>query len=199
MALSITVGVPRTSERDQLLSQLARLADVVRDEGVDWVEPESSRLVYSKGLSYGAVAALKRVAARIAAGEDVPPLGPGGLTAQDREFIDDEASLLRSHLICHSDSDGYYIPVALSEPLFVDPSHGIAGGGVVGSTEALTRELVACASAIGIEVQAAGSVDVDAVLATPYKHPQYAEKVAWARLYAACEVSTRTGSAIVFG
>lgn len=199
MSLSITVGVPRTSERDAMLAQLARLAAALRDVGVDWAEPKTSRLVYSEGLGYSAVGALKRVAARVAAGEDVTPLGPGGLTALDRELIDDEASLLRSHLVCHSDSDGFYVPVALAEPLFLDRSQGVAGSGVVGSSEALAQELVACAPALGIDAQPGGGVDVDAVVRTPRKHPYYAERVAWARFVGACDASCSTGSAIIFG
>src|SRR5215470_3069243 len=44
------------------------------------------------------------------------PLAEGADTSDDAR-LDREESLLRSHLVCHSDSDGYYVPVDFPKPL----------------------------------------------------------------------------------
>jgi hypothetical protein len=61
------------------------------------------------------------------------PCPDGENPAQDKA-IDDQSSMLSSHLPCHSDCEGYYVPIDFGEPLFADED-AFAGAGMLGSSQ----------------------------------------------------------------
>jgi hypothetical protein len=62
----------------------------------------------------------------------------------------DETSVLASHLLCHSDAGGYYVPVDFGDPLFLPEEAEVRGAGMVGSSQGLLAELAGIASPLGI-------------------------------------------------
>ncbi|MGW7201855.1 hypothetical protein [Streptomyces chryseus] len=122
--------------------------------------------------------------------------------ARDQEKVHDELAMLSSHLLCHADNGGYYVPADISEPLFLPEEDEVLGYGMVGSSQRLQSELVWLAPGIDIHpgedgtlsrAEQAKRVDI------PRTDPFEPEKFAWAQLFAACRSSIASGHAIVFG
>lgn len=80
------------------------------------------------------------------------PLNPQSTEAELDSLVQEEGAMLSSHLIVHSDGQGYYVPID-----FVDPVFGTTEqvyGGIIGSSQGLQRELLVCAAPLGIEIGA---------------------------------------------
>ncbi|RAL21209.1 hypothetical protein DL240_13840 [Lujinxingia litoralis] len=107
---------------------------------------------------------------------------------------------LQSHLLCHSDSEGYYLPVDFDE-IFFDPKHKIRGG-ALGSSYRLREELLLLTDPLEIEVDEEGNLDDDyaAELAAqrPTGAPFAIERLIWISLYEAARLSIEHKTAIVF-
>ncbi|MFJ8789476.1 hypothetical protein [Streptomyces sp. NPDC102462] len=122
---------------------------------------------------------------------------------RDLARIDDETSLLVSHLLCHADNAGYYVPVDFADPLFLPPESGVAGAGMVGSSQLLLTELNGLAPALGIRLADAHSshpepVAQDVSVGLSDDDPFGPEKWAWGQLRQACLASVAGGHAVVF-
>lgn len=213
MGLSVSVGIlDDLAQNDAeglayFRGALARLTRALAEEGITWSEPEvadpPSGPAFSGGFPYGFVTHLRRVYVLAKFGEPVTPAG--GLDkeqyALDREKIDDEMTMFDSHLLCHADNEGYYIPVDFSDPLFLPENSGVEGGGMVGSSQRLLAELVRTAPALGIRLDSEGklSPEEETVLANlDNDAPFGAEIFAWLQLHRACVASITGGHAIVF-
>jgi hypothetical protein len=107
------------------------------------------------------------------------------------------------HLIIHSDTEGYYLPVEFEDVLIPDASLEIAGG-MIGSTQMLLRECRELAQAL--ELPEDLSLE-DEVMWEALDNPgggdttweRYAvESYTCLGLIRACEASLETGAAIVF-
>lgn len=129
------------------------------------------------------------------------PLTPAGdrLSKADNDVIEDAGSLFDSHLLMHSDAEGFYVPVEFDEPIFSDD----VPGAMLGSSPRLLRELVKVAPFLSIELDATGELtggarqkllDADANENTPY----YREYVVWHSLYEAARLSIAHQTMIVF-
>ncbi|MDQ0370829.1 hypothetical protein [Catenuloplanes indicus] len=207
VAISVGVlsGVTDAEERATLAGGLETLRVALAAEGITWSEPETPpvpRDSHALGsLSYSMLAYLRRVLALIDAGRDVTPArGPAELD-RDRQVVDDETMMFSSHLLCHSDSAGYYVPVDFPEPLFLDDHPGLAGGGMVGSSHGLRAELRRCAPALGITLAVDGSLPADEAHRIGHvdDDADYAiEITVWFTLWDACRASITGGHAIVF-
>jgi hypothetical protein len=81
------------------------------------------------------------------------PLTPAPRNPDKDEVLEEEYYLFRSHLICHSDNEGFYLPIDFDEPLYADESLRVPGG-IVGSSFAAMRELRAVAPLLHIELLA---------------------------------------------
>ncbi|WP_345699373.1 hypothetical protein [Kitasatospora terrestris] len=194
MGLALSVG-----ENDHFSEDLAALSGALAAVGVEWREPaRSAGPSASAGFPYGYLHHLRRAYVLHLYDRPVPPAGGTAREQLDRdaELVRDETTMLSSHLLCHSDCAGFYVPVDFAEPLFLD-EQAVAGGGMVGSAQRLLAELVACAPAIGIAVAADGTVgpEQDAI---PADDPYEVEKFTWYGLYRACRASIATGHALVF-
>ncbi|MFL6331739.1 MAG: hypothetical protein ACJ754_00180 [Pyrinomonadaceae bacterium] len=163
----------------------------------------------SWGLHY-----LRRVAAHLALGKELPP--PGAEDAASDPVLRDyyrifDASIARGeaagmpyqHLIVHGDAEGYYLPVEFDDVIIPDPSLEIDGG-MLGSSHALLRE---CRELAGVlELPEDFSVEDEAVWQAAEAQGEGVEK--WERygiesytclaLLKACEASVETGAAVVF-
>ncbi|TXC75022.1 hypothetical protein FRC91_13080 [Bradymonadales bacterium TMQ1] len=127
------------------------------------------------------------------------PVEPGEDPADDR-VLRQLYRQLRSHLLCHSDSEGYYLPIDFDE-IYFDPKHKIRGG-ALGSSIRLREELLLLTDALEIEVDAEGNLDDDyaAELAAqrPAGQPFAIERLVWLSLYEAARLSIAHKTAITF-
>lgn len=116
--------------------------------------------------------------------------------------VEDVLYSSESHLVCHSDAEGFYVPVDFDEVLYSEPDDDKQlAGGMLGSSYRLRDELVLVAPALGItltdgelsdeEVARIGRlIDADEGL-----HREY---VSWLRLYESARLSIAHKTAIVF-
>lgn len=211
MSIAVTVGITTAlsgiddegAARNR--AALDQLSAALAAEGVSWQERYDTVVPptrpHLRGFPTSQLHQLRRVLALVDAAEPVTPVVSAGELAADRELIDDQASLLASHLLCHSDSAGYYVPVDFGDPLFLPAGAGVAGGGMVGSSQGLLVELRRCAPALGVRLDPAGDLpDTEAarLFAVPDDADFAAETQTWLTLHEACRASIASGRAIVF-
>jgi hypothetical protein len=161
------------------------------------------------GLHY-----LRRIAAHLALGRDVPPPGDDGAASDpvlkdyyrifDASFTRGEASgMPYQHLIVHGDAEGYYLPVEFEDVIIPDPSLEIAGG-TFGSSHGLLRECRELARLLELP----GDLSVEDEAVWQAAETQGEGETKWERygiesytclaLIGACEASIETGAAVVF-
>lgn len=184
-----------------------RLTRALAKEGIEWREPE---VVHARGSSdfsasfpYSYLMHLRRIYTLVQRGE--PITSASEVSAEqyglDRKKILDESTLFASHLLCHADNGGYYIPVDFEDPLFLLEEADIDGGGMVGSSQQLRYELADFADELGIQLEEDGTLSptlVEAVTSADDTEPFAAERYTWVQLYRACLASVKSGHAIVF-
>ncbi|WP_225724595.1 MULTISPECIES: hypothetical protein [unclassified Nocardia] len=126
------------------------------------------------------------------------PLTPvaDGKKPMDDPVVEMLEDLFESHLICHSDAEGYYVPIDFEEVLADED----LTGGMVGSSVALLRELIFVAPYLGIELQDGELTDATAaaVNETPVDHPLERERIVWLALFENARVSVANGTMITF-
>ncbi|MFG2680765.1 hypothetical protein [Streptomyces sp. NPDC048392] len=186
----------------------AHLGQALMAEGISWHEPEITDApharTFSGGFPYGYLTQLRRILMLTNLGEPVTPARAVSRRQYDRdcEKIQDETSMLASHLLCHSDSAGYYVPVDFEDPLFLPDEARVDGAGMVGSSRRLLAELSGMASSIGIspDDEGAPSDTGESGLAEGLATdgPFETERFAWYQLYRACLASIAGGHAVVF-
>jgi hypothetical protein len=182
----------------------------LRAEGLEeHVEPREPDETFSCQMyGYGGLHYLRRVAAHLASGRQVPP--PGDRDADKDPILYQEywrrheagERLKFQHLIVHSDAEGFYVPVDFERPR--DLTRLKLAGGWVGSTQRLQAECSDLAGALGMPV--AMDYEADELWEAPetqglgeMRWQQYGvETFTCLRLLAACGVSLRTGAAIIF-
>ncbi|MEV6317878.1 hypothetical protein [Streptomyces sp. NPDC051776] len=157
------------------------------------------------GFDYDALHFLRRAYLLQICGLPVTPVDElGGDYEQLLEMF--EGTAQQSHLVWHYDHAGAYVPVDFGRPLANDEL--MAGGGPLGSSNALLRELEAVAPSIGIDPAnppAAPAAPVrptsleEPAATAPYDDSPYArERHVWLGLHAAATRSLGQGSMIVF-
>ena len=171
MGLSIDVGAftdDDPEDFDEIRAELAGINDVLREQGFPTHdEPESLPELLSRAdfdsFPYNWIHYLRRVTAEVLQDPDfrAEPL-PEGERPADSEAIDREYDEARSHLICHSDYDGYYFPIALPRLVADATDAGRIPGVVLGSTQCLMADLVATAPALGITLDDGNLSDAEA-------------------------------------
>ncbi|MCX4744172.1 hypothetical protein OG455_01355 [Kitasatospora sp. NBC_01287] len=204
MGLSLTVG---TTQEPDSQGDFELLHQALAAEGIAWREPRtppSPADRFAAGFPYGYLAKLRRVLALHRLGEPVTPAA--SVTPEqyrhDLAEVDEETLMFDSHLLCHSDCEGYYIPEDFGDPLFLPPESGVPGGGMVGSSQGLLQELAHLAGPIGVRLDADGTLDATEsarLAALPDDAPFAAELFTWHQLHLACRTSIAGGRAIVFG
>jgi hypothetical protein len=120
--------------------------------------------------------------------------------SQDPLIIDELSIYMNSHLICHSDCEGYYVPIDFPEPLFADPVDKIPGS-LLGSSQRLLAELIAAAPFLGIRLSKAGKLsDKEAAKLTDETTHKYGlERLVWFAYYETAKDSVQYNSIISFG
>ena len=123
---------------------------------------------------------------------DQDPAADAEVEAQTEQFT--------SHLLCHSDSEGFYLPIDFPDVVFSSEDDDVPGG-MVGSSPRLRDELRAVAPALGIALVGGELADdearrINALAAAG--GPLWHEYAAWIALFEAARLSIAHGTAIVF-
>ncbi|NHZ34670.1 hypothetical protein [Massilia rubra] len=124
------------------------------------------------------------------------PLAAHADPASD-ETLQAQMEQLESHLLCHSDAEGFYVPVEFTEPAF----HDALPGAILGSSYRLLEELVVLAPAIGVKLANQTLSDAEAVRINGLvgsEHGLHRELCVWLALYEAARLSIEHKTAIVF-
>lgn len=126
------------------------------------------------------------------------PLVEGEDPADD-PIVGRELQAMRSHVICHSDAEGYYVPIDFNEIVFVEDA-SVPGGGIVGSSQRVLDELVAVAPALGIVLNGSELSDAEAqrIDAETDELPLFIERLVWLSLFEAARLSVEHRTAICF-
>ena len=213
MGLGIGLGIVRNVAGDDegeawARSSLQKLQAALAAEGIEgWTEaeqidpPDAGMRRHTSSFPYSFLHYLRRAYAIRATGEAVLPTHSEADLESASRIVEDEASMLSSHLLCHSDAEGYYVPVAFGDPCFLDASAGVAGAGMVGSSVTLLGELRALAPAIGITLEPDGTLsDAEAARLAAVREgsPWLREHTVWLALHERCRASVRYGLTIVF-
>jgi hypothetical protein len=175
---------------------------------------EDERTFECDMVGYSGLHYLRRIAAHLALGQELPPPGDDEAASDpvlsdyyrifDESFARGEAAgMPYQHLIVHGDAEGYYLPVEFEDVLVLDASLEIAGG-TLGSSHALLRECSELARAL--ELPEDLSLEDEAVWQAAKSQGEGAAK--WERygvesytclaLIRACGTSVETGAAVVF-
>jgi hypothetical protein len=163
------------------------------------VEPEELPELRDRGLSgfpYSWLHYLRRaVAYARQAPDEFGPLPEGQDASEDHRIgLEDD-----SHLICHSDCDGFYVPIDFPEPL-LDDSDELAGG-ILGSSQRALAEVILAAPLLGIELQDGKptKTDIDTIQEEDNTHPLWIERKVWLAMYEKFRLSIEHRTAVVFG
>jgi hypothetical protein len=114
--------------------------------------------------------------------------------------VEDSATSLTNHLICHSDRDGYYLPRDFDELIF-DSSKQVAGE-FLGSSPRLLKQLVYLAPHLQIQLENAQLTDgeverVKTLLRVP-ENVFATLQMVWLALFECARVSIETDAWVVF-
>jgi len=102
----------------------------------------------------------------------------------------------RSHLIVHSDAQGWYVPID-----FRDVLYGDVPGRILGSSPRLLAELRTLAAPLDIPLGPDGSLDDAAAArlnAVTDSDPWWREKFAWLHLFEAARLSVELSTAVLY-
>lgn len=179
----------------------AKIAEVLKDNHCPtWEEPEELNASLRPHLSsfpYSWIHFLRRAYAwqNEHPGENLPPSN-GEISEEDDRMIEDVALDFRSHLLCHSDAEGHYVPIEFEEPIFDDR----VDGSMLGSSFALKRELLRIAPLLDIKLEGDVLPDIEAarIYAIEDDHPFFREYAVFLSLWEVTRVSLEKKTAIVF-
>lgn len=189
--------------------ELRRLNSALHAAGLPYhAEPESTEDGFSADLpGYSGLHYLRRIAAYQALGRGLPTPGNEDNLSEPtvEEYYDrasGDATLGYRHLMMHSDTEGYYLPLDFAHVLVPSPKFRVAGG-MVGSVPHLRAECLELAKALGLPAD----ISIEAPAFSRALEDQ-GQGEGWRRygresytcavLLGACDASLRTGGAIVF-
>jgi hypothetical protein len=202
MGLAINLGGSELMEPEQFLDDLAQINHVLAENGLPLhAEPAAPLRARMRAdmtsIAYSTLHALRRLQAHALQDPSwkPTPCSDDYDPAQD-EAIDRELTVhLRSHLILHSDCEGYYVPVD-----FPDVLYGAPGGDMLGSSQRLLEELQKLAPLVGVTLERGRLSDGEAQRLNRELgdvDPFWREKAAWLLLFEAARLSVelRTSAA----
>ncbi len=143
---------------------------------------------------------LRRVAAHVAENPrwEARPFPDSSVPAAD-PLVDKHSLSMESHLLCHSDCEGFYLPIEFDDVIVDD--EGRIPGGMLGSSFALRKELEAVAPALGIRLTTGKLSDDEAGKINSEVEAQselHIEKMVWLSLFEAARLSIQYKAAICF-
>lgn len=213
MGLAIGVGVLAdlmlhdAEGAEWLKKDFERLNEVLRENNLpEHSEPENlpklSRRSSLNSFPYSFLHYLRRVAAHRFRDENwIAEPFPENENPADDPVLDSEMYMMNSHLLCHSDCEGYYVPVDFSEVIVEPGKQNRIRGGLLGSSHKLMKELIEIAPALEIEISDGKLADAEIEnikLADRAESGLFREKIVWLALFEAARLSLEHQTAIVF-
>jgi hypothetical protein len=211
MSLAISLGVLATDNIDpewaeSLRAAFRRVNRLLAAHGLPpHVEPERLlALPYRgqlRGFPYSCLHYLRRaVAYARQAPEEFCPLSEGENAAEDARIDTELFVVINSHLICHSDCEGFYVPIDFDEPLYEDEETKIPGG-ILGSSQRALAETRLAAPLLGIPLKGMDLADEVANRIAEERdgaHPYWIERKVWLTMFESFRLSVENGCAVVF-
>jgi hypothetical protein len=213
MGLNIGVGLlADLAENDEagaawLRSVFYGMNDVLAEAELStYAEPEQLEPLHSRAetntFPYGFLHYLRRFYARVVYDSDwIPKPVADSDSPMDDEVLSEAMYKMTSHLLCHSDSDGFYLPIDLEE-IVVDVSGADRiPGGIVGSSYVLMQELMTMAPSLGIKLRGGQLSDEEATRINRLVAQEtgfWIELMVWLALFEAARLSIEYGTAIAF-
>jgi hypothetical protein len=161
-------------------------------------EPEKLPNIHRRSCSsypYSFLHYLRRAFACVVEGR---PIRTGEMTDADFNFVQEAAiDLMDSHLLSHSDAEGFYVPQPFPVPLCDDS----LPGGFAGSLPQLLKELERVAPAIGIQLTDGRLLPADENKLAEIQdgnEPLFREKIVWFSLFEAANLCMKHGTLLVF-
>ncbi len=209
MGLAISVGYLNDLERNdaegaawfrenlkKLSTVLERNGSQAHREPVDSPELESRAACDS--FPYSFLHYLRRVYAHAKRDSAwrAEPLEAGRNPTEDT-VLDEEMFMFTSHLLNHSDAEGYYVPQEFEDVIYDDT----VPGGMIGSSQHLLRELIRAAPALGIALEHGELSDAEAERINQVGESDvglYRENTVWIALFEAARLSIQHNTLIVF-
>lgn len=147
---------------------------------------------YIQSFPYSFLHYLRRAIAYHTVGETLTEV-PEGSDPGDDPILEEEYYMFSSHIICHSDCDGYYVPAEMGEPIFDNTM-------TIGSSLAIINELTAVAPSLGITLVDGKLTDEEAkkLAETEDQSPFFREKIVWFTLWESATLSVEQNAIIVF-
>ncbi|WP_067537225.1 hypothetical protein [Nocardia crassostreae] len=195
-------------EVDELRDQLRAINDLLLVEGLSpHHEPTTRGPATSRdtvgSVPYSFVHYLRRAYARACEYPDQPltPVADGEDPSED-DAVESVSSMFESHLLCHSDCEGFYVPVDFDVVLYPEPDIDIPGD-MLGSSQGLLRELEYVAPYLGItlvddELPDDEIARISAELNAVDEHPFFRELHTWLLFYETARVSIANNTIITF-
>jgi hypothetical protein len=152
------------------------------------------------GFPYSTLHHLRRAYAhRVADPQWIAAPVPDGEDPADDPEVEAQTEQFASHLLCHSDSEGFYLPIDFDAVLFSTEDDDLPGG-MLGSSYRLRDELRLVAPALGIALEGGELTDAEAARldAIDTDDPMWRENAAWFALFEAARLSIAHRAAIVF-
>jgi hypothetical protein len=215
MGLSMSVGVlafqrkHAAEDAEALRQELADVNRLLRSNGLPpHEEPEKLPRLKSRfrhvGQPYGWLQYLRRAVAHALRGrKKLKPIGRSKDPTKD-PLHHDVLFAAESHVICHSDCEGFYVPVDFPDPLYDDlpdeDEHCIIGG-ILGSSQGAMRELVLVAPLLGVELADGVLSDQEAEKIHQEQEedsPFWIERQVWLEFFETARLSIKYKTAIVF-
>jgi hypothetical protein len=213
MGLAVSVGVLAGKDNadpeglDWLRAGFREVNRVLAAHGLPLhEEPESLPDIPNRGqlmsFPYSWLHYLRRAAAFARQAPDqFCPVAEGVDPAQDEMLDREYFVIMDSHLICHSDSEGFYVPIDFTEPLYDDQEEGLPGG-ILGSSQRALEEVRRTAPLLGIPLDdgdlcddAARSIASEEDGSSAY----WIERQVWLTMFEALRQSVEHKCAVAFG
>src|SRR5262245_11553478 len=143
---------------------------------------------------------LRAVAYALRAPDQFRPVRKGEEPAKDKRLDDELYTFAESHLICHSQSEGYFVPIDFPDVL-CDKRKGGLTGRILGSSQRALEELVRTAPLLGIPLKRRKLSDKSArVIAKELdgSHPCWIERKVWLSMFEAFRDSVEHKCAVVY-
>jgi hypothetical protein len=143
---------------------------------------------------YRAVAYARRAPA------EFRPVREGENPGKDKRVDAELYTFAESHLICHSDTQGYFVPIDFPDVLA--DQEGRLPGRILGSSQQALAELVRTAPLLGIALKDGELTDEAAAIIAKVpdeSHPYWIERKVWLSMFEAFRLSVAHGCAVVYG
>jgi hypothetical protein len=209
MGLAISVGYLNDLERNDaegaawFRENLKKLSAILEQNGLPAHQesvdlPELGSRAACDSFPYSFLHYLRRVYAHAKRDSTwrAEPLEAGHDPTED-DVLDEEMFMFESHLLNHSDAEGYYVPQEFEDVIYADT----VPGGMTGSSQHLLRELIRAASALGITLENGELSDAEAERINSVGESDtglYRENTVWITMFEAARLSIKYNTLIVF-